>query len=246
LDEIDALPLALQGKLLTAIEAKQVRRLGAVTTQTVDVKLIAATNAALPEYVAAGRFRADLYHRLAVIIIVLPPLRERGSDVLALAQTFLQQYTGAHGIQPKRLSAAAVAWLQSYAWPGNVRELSHVMERVTLLHVGEEIDAATLAHLCLPLAPSVLPGETVAGPEERTAGRAQPLEALQLQQALVQTGGNVTQAARLLGVSRDTVRYHMRRSGIGRPRLEELQPTPPAPEPSPAALPLIRGGFLTK
>ena len=96
LDEIDALLLALQGKLLTAIEAKRVRRLGAVTDRAVDAKLIAATNAVLPQYVAAGRFRADLYHRLAVVVVALPPLRERGEDVLVLAQAFLCQYTVAH------------------------------------------------------------------------------------------------------------------------------------------------------
>src|SRR5262245_32743484 len=112
LDEIDALPLALQGKLLTAIEAKQVRRLGAVAAHSVDVKLIAATNAVLSEAIAAGRFRADLYHRLAVVVVALPPLRERQEDILVLARTFLQQYTEAHGVPSKRLNATAEAWLQ--------------------------------------------------------------------------------------------------------------------------------------
>jgi two-component system response regulator AtoC len=100
LDEIDALPLALQGKLLTAIEAKRVRRLGALMERAVDVKLMAATNAALPENVATGQFRADLYHRLAVVVLVLPPLRERGADICGLAKVFLQHYTAAHGIPP--------------------------------------------------------------------------------------------------------------------------------------------------
>src|SRR5499433_3656020 len=98
LDEIDALPLALQGKLLTAIETKRVRRLGAVTERAVDVKLIAATNAVLTAAMAAGRFRPDLYHRLAVVVLALPLLRARGEDVLVLAQTLLHQYTGAHGV----------------------------------------------------------------------------------------------------------------------------------------------------
>jgi transcriptional regulator with PAS, ATPase and Fis domain len=89
LDEIEALPLALQGKLLTALETKQVRRLGAVRAHTVDVKLIAATNTVLPEAVAARRFRADLYHRLAVVALTLPPLRQRGADVVALAQAYV-------------------------------------------------------------------------------------------------------------------------------------------------------------
>ena len=152
LDEVDALPLVLQSKLLTALESKRVRRLGAVTERAVDVKLIAATNAVLSEAVTAGRFRADLYHRLAVLVLALPPLRQRGTDILMLSDTFLRHYTAAHGVSPKRLSAEAEAWLQAYAWPGNVRELSHIMERVTLLHVGAEVDAATLGRLCLPLA----------------------------------------------------------------------------------------------
>src|SRR6266850_5287353 len=128
LDEIDALPLALQGKLLTAIETKRVRRLGAVAERVVDVKLIAATNAVLEQRIATGHFRADLYHRLAVVVLALPPLRERGEDVLLLARSLLQQYTAAHGVSPKHISDGAEAWLQRYAWPGNVRELSHVME----------------------------------------------------------------------------------------------------------------------
>jgi transcriptional regulator with PAS, ATPase and Fis domain len=100
LDEIDALPLALQGKLLTAIEAKRVRRLGAVTEHAVDVKLIAAAQVALSEQVQAGRFRADLYHRLAVVVLALPPLRARGADILLLAQALLQRYAAAHGMRP--------------------------------------------------------------------------------------------------------------------------------------------------
>ena len=102
LDEVDALSLILQSKLLTAIEAKRVRRLGALMERAVDVKLIAATNAALPEFVATGQFRADLYHRLAVVVLVLPPLRQRGADICGLAKVFLQHYTASHGIPPQR------------------------------------------------------------------------------------------------------------------------------------------------
>ena len=197
LDEIDALPLALQGKLLTAIEGKRVRRLGAVVERPVDVKLIAATNASLPEAMATGRFRADLYHRLAVVVLILPPVRARGADVLVLAEAYMQHYTAAHGVPSKRLSAAAQAWLREYAWPGNVRELGHVMERVTLLHVGNEVDAETLMQLCSRPWSSRLrlvfrsPRTSVRG---RPAGRSH-----RVRQALVQTGGNVAQAARLWG-----------------------------------------------
>jgi tetratricopeptide (TPR) repeat protein len=211
LDEIDALPLPLQGKLLTAIEEKRVRRVGAVAAQAVDVKVIAATQVELSRYVATGRFRADLYHRLAVIVLALPPLRERGGDVLLLAQQWLRQYAEGHGLPPKRLSGAAEAWLQAYRWPGNVRELSHVMERVTLLCAETIIGPETLERLGLP--------GTSALPESRLvrADHELPDEAARITQALSLTGGNVVRAARLLGMSRDAVRYRLRKYGIALP-----------------------------
>jgi len=141
LDEIDALPLPLQSKFLKAVEEKRIRRLGAVTDQAVDVKVIAATAADLRTSMAEGRFRADLYHRLAVVVLEIPPLRERGGDIVVLAQQFLQHYAESHGLSPKQLSQTAEEWLQSYAWPGNVRELSHLIERVTLLHAHALLDA---------------------------------------------------------------------------------------------------------
>src|SRR5262249_41627586 len=124
LDEIDALPLALQGTLLTAVEAKRVRRVGGVAGPAVDGKLIPATAADLAARVTAGHFRADVYYRLAVVVLALPPLRARGEDVVLLAQHYLQQYAATHGVRPKRLGLGAEAWLREYAWPGNVRELS--------------------------------------------------------------------------------------------------------------------------
>ena len=219
LDEIDALPLALQGKLLTAIEAKRVRRVGAVREQAVDVKLVTATQAALSARVAAGQFRADLYYRLAVLVLALPPLRERGADIVCLAQEFLQQYATVHRLPPKRLNRAAAEWLQRHDWPGNVRELSHLMERVTLLSPEARIDSQTLALLCLPRTPAATHG--AAAPAE-TEG--QPLdEPARITQALRQTQGNVVQAARLLGLSRKALRYRMRRYGLARPSSAEQE-----------------------
>jgi two-component system, NtrC family, response regulator AtoC len=150
LDEIDALPLALQGKLLTALEAKRVRRLGAVREQAVDVKVIAAAQTELSGAVHAGRFRADLYHRLAVVVLTLPPLRARGEDILVLARAYVQRYAAAHRVRPKQLSPEAEAWLRGHRWPGNVRELSHLLERATLLSAEPIIDADMLVRLSLP------------------------------------------------------------------------------------------------
>src|SRR5262245_182640 len=133
LDEVDAFPISLQSKLLKVIEEKSVRRLGAVSAQRLDVKLIVATQWDLRELVASARFRADLYHRLALIILEVPPLRRRGADVVALAEHFLAEHATAHRVDAKRLDDRAHAWLLANAWPGNVRELSHLMERVTLL-----------------------------------------------------------------------------------------------------------------
>ena len=220
LDEIDALPLSLQHKLLKAIEEKRIRRLGAVREHLVDVKLIAATQADLNARVSEGHFRADLYHRLAVILLHIPPLRERGEDILVLAQEFLRHYAEAHRLIPKQLSPEAGAWLQSYAWPGNVRELSHMMERVTLLHPEVLLDASSIERLCLgqpqPAAPV---GEGAA------QGDSEPQdEPTRIRRALIQSGGNVVRAARLLGLSRDAVRYRMRQYGIQRPLSELSSP----------------------
>src|SRR5215813_3865781 len=130
LDEIDSLSLPVQSKVLKAIEEKRVRRLGAVVPRDVDVKLIAASQKDLKGLVEQGAFRADLYHRLAVLILVIPPLRERDADILLLAEEFLRSYAAAHGLAPKQLSEEARTWLSTYPWPGNVRELGHLMERV--------------------------------------------------------------------------------------------------------------------
>jgi two-component system, NtrC family, response regulator AtoC len=182
-----------------------VRRVGAVVEHAVDVKLIAATQVALREQVEAGQFRADLYHRLAVVVLELPPLRERGDDILMLARTFLQQYAAAYGVSPQRLSKAAEAWLLAYHWPGNVRELSHLLERVVLLEMATVIDPESLARRCLPQ-----PGPAVAVDARLSPGPdVPPNDPERFADALRQSGGNLTQAARLLGLSRGVgIRAH--------------------------------------
>jgi DNA-binding NtrC family response regulator len=234
LDEIDALPLVLQPKLLTALEEKRVRRLGAVVERPVDVKCIAATKEDLLAYVAAGHFRADLYHRLAVVLLTLPPLREREADVVLLAEHFLQRYAVAHRLVSKQLHETARGWLRGYGWPGNVRELSHLMERATLLHPAPVLDAQDLQRLCVPppqtgsqpyvlrpaAPPLVFPPASVESRESIEESGVSGAEPLRLRQALRHTGGNVARAARLLGLSRNAFRYRMRRYGILRPQEE--------------------------
>src|SRR6185369_847412 len=121
LDEIDAMAPPVQSKVLKAIEEKRVRRLGAVEAHAADVKLITATQRDLGALVSAGTFRADLYHRLAVLVLTIPPLRERPGDAVVLAAHYLHTYAGAHGLSPKRLTDSGCTWLADYRWPGNVR-----------------------------------------------------------------------------------------------------------------------------
>jgi two-component system, NtrC family, response regulator AtoC len=224
LDEIDALPLILQAKLLTVLEAKSVRRLGTVVEHPVDVKLTAATQSDLQGRIAEGQFRADLYHRLAVILLAVPPLRERGADAVLLAQYYLQRCAEAHRLISKRLSARAEAWLQRYAWPGNVRELGHLMERVTLLSPETIISSETLEQICLPSAQSIAPAAARPGGDDVESGD----EAAQIRQALLRTAGNVARAARLLGMSRGALRHRMARYAMTTSRQED-KPVVPSP-----------------
>jgi DNA-binding NtrC family response regulator/tetratricopeptide (TPR) repeat protein len=225
LDEIDALPLTLQSKLLTVIEAKRVRRLGAVEEHPVNVKLIAATQADLHTCVAEGRFRADLYYRLAVVLLKVPPLRARGEDAVLLAQHYLQRSAEAHRLNPKRLSPAGEAWLWRYAWPGNVRELGHLMERVMLLSPDAMVYPETLEQLCLPSSQPAAPAAARPAEEDAEVGD----EAAQLRQALLRTAGNVARAARLLGMSRGALRHRMARYGMT-PSSQESKIVIPSPQ----------------
>ena len=212
LDEIDALPLTLQSKLLTVIEAKRVRRLGAVAEHPIRRQAHHSHPGGLCRHrVAEGRFRADLYHRLAVVLLEVPPLRERGSDVVLLAQHYLQRAAEAYRLNPKRLDPQAEMWLQRYTWPGNVRELGHLMERVTLLLPGPPDWPGNVgAALCPPVRSRPLPAPT-RPPEADTESVD---EAAQIRQALQQTAGNVARAARLLGMSRGAFRHRMARYRI--------------------------------
>jgi transcriptional regulator with PAS, ATPase and Fis domain len=144
LDEIGLLEAPMQAKLLTALELRAVRRLGATRPEPADVWVVAATNEDLAAAVAARRFRQDLYHRLAVLTFHLPPLRQRAADVLLLAEHFLSRATAEYALPPRTLAPDAHQALMAYAWPGNVRELGNVIERVALLADGSAVTRAAL------------------------------------------------------------------------------------------------------
>ncbi|MGH2359321.1 MAG: sigma 54-interacting transcriptional regulator, partial [bacterium] len=211
LDEVGLLPMGLQAKLLKVLDERVVRRLGSVQTTPVDVWIIAASNEDLETAVRAGRVREDFYHRIAGLIVRLPPLRERGEDIRLLAEHFLVQVSVDYGLSPKHLNPDAVAALQAYPWPGNVRELSNVIERAVLLGDGPEVSARLLA-LPTPatFTPAPRPGGT--GPVLREA--VDRFEREHLLTALEEARWNISSAADRLGVPRNTLRYRMARYGL--------------------------------
>jgi adenylate cyclase len=212
LDEIGLLPEALQAKLLTVIESREIRPLGGTRPRPVDVLIVAATNADLQVAVRERRFREDLYHRLAVLVFSLPPLRDRGADVLELAEAFLARACADHGVDPKRLSDEACAAIEGYRWPGNVRELANLMDRAAMLTEGPVVAAADLD---LPAASSAVgPGAAESGPPPSLKASVDGFTRARLEEALGQAGGNVSVAAEQLGVARSTLRYQLERFGL--------------------------------
>ena len=209
LDELPSLSPALQAKVLKTIEDHRIRRLGGTRELPVDVRVIAATNRDLKQLVSEGKFREDLYHRLDLYRVSIPPLRTRGDDLLKLAAVLLERLCRRHRLPPRKISSAGQRRLVSGSWPGNVRELAHELERAIVFEDGEELD---FAHL-----PSG-GGGGVAGPDEwfNTNFRF-PEQGFDLEQAirrlidhaLQQTDNNVSAAARLLGVTRDYLRYRL-------------------------------------
>src|SRR4030095_4451957 len=162
LDEIGLMPDGLQAKLLKALEDHSVRRLGSTRAEPADAWVLAATSEDLAAAIRTRRFREDLYHRLAVVMVQLPPLRDRGTDVLLLARHYLDRASSEYGLPVRTLASDAEAALLAYTWPGNVRELANVMERVALLSEGEQVTAAALR---LPRAPRLPASTSRAGGE---------------------------------------------------------------------------------
>jgi DNA-binding NtrC family response regulator len=225
LDELARLPAALQPKLLKALEDRSVRRLGSTRDRPVDVWIVAATGEDLDTLVRTGRFRADLYHRLAVFTVRLPPLRERGSDVLLLAEHFLATTCRDYGLPPRRFGEDARAALAAYHWPGNVRELANLVERVALLIDTPLISARDLGVPSRPLARGAPDGRAAgaggmppAGParlyRRALAGLSDADERARLVDALRQSAGNLSRAAARLDIPRNTLRYRLEVHGL--------------------------------
>lgn len=198
LDEVGNVPPSQQPKLLRVLEDGEFERLGSSRTQSVDVRLISATNADLAEAVAAGRFRKDLLYRLNTLEVRLPPLRERGDDILPLARVFLERSARRYGRDGLRLAATAERALQAWRWPGNVRELEHLMERAALLAEHDQISAAALAFGTPPDPTQDLEGMTL-----------EQAEAWLVERALARCDGNLQRVAEALGVTRQTLYRRM-------------------------------------
>jgi transcriptional regulator with GAF, ATPase, and Fis domain len=209
LDEIGDMPLKLQAKLLRFLEERTFKRLGGVRDISVDLRIIASTNQDLEVAVREGRFRSDLYYRLKVIPIDLPPLREKAEDIPLLTKFFVDTFNKEFKKRVRGLTAGAMRKLIAYQWPGNVRELRNMIERAMILGTGDYLSEEDL--------PFELHGGPVAGSESRGWHFPLPSEGIDFEvlekdlvrQALAMANGNQTRAARLLGMSRDQIRYRM-------------------------------------
>lgn len=212
LDEIGEMSLGLQAKLLRALETGEIDRLGGGSTH-VDVRIVAATNRHLEGRISQGLFREDLYYRLSVVTIPLPPLRERGGDLLPLAEHFAELFAGRHGRKIRAFSAEAVAHLQKRAWPGNIRELRNIMDRAVLLARGGVIRTVDLG--AFDESPHTAPATSGEGRlgYPPTLSLAE-VEERHLRRVLAHTAGHLGEAAEILGLHRNTVSSRVRSLGI--------------------------------
>ncbi|MGQ0714205.1 MAG: sigma-54-dependent transcriptional regulator [Gemmatimonadaceae bacterium] len=208
LDEIGELPVALQVKLLRALQEGEVRRVGATTSRPVDVRVVTATNRDLQADVASGRFRADLFYRINVVVIDLPPLRSRPEDVPDLVHHFIARAATRLGMPTAGISPAAMRVLAEHSWPGNVRELENAIERALVLCEGSRIEVGHLSQLAAPR------DDAAASDTLSIKLRTSELEKTLIQRALERTRGNRTHAARLLDLSHRALLYKIRAYGL--------------------------------
>jgi DNA-binding NtrC family response regulator len=209
LDEIGDVPPATQVKLLRVLQEKEFERLGGTKTLKVDVRLVAATNRDLRAALEEGTFREDLYYRLNVVAIDIPPLREHKEDIPSLARYFLQKFARDSGSAPKSITPEAVNVLMNFHWPGNVRELENVLERSVTLSTGSTLDSADIHMDPPPARPAE--GASPILPEGMTLDK---WEEEIIREALRRANGNKSQAARALGLSRNALRYRLSQMGF--------------------------------
>ena len=210
LDEIGELPLAVQAKLLRFIEYGECQRVGESQPQTVDVRIIAASNRDLQQQAEQGQFRADLYYRLKIVPLELPSLQQRHRDIRLLARHFVSSIARQHDLPAPQLDSSALALMQGYNWPGNIRELRNLCERLVVLLPGQRIGADNL-----PVDLSAAVDSARAAFTLPSSGlRLESLEQDLLQQALQRSDGNKSKAARLLGISRDAFLYRLKKYHI--------------------------------
>jgi PAS domain S-box-containing protein len=211
LDEIAEMPLTVQAKLLRVLEDQCFRRLGGVRDIQVDVRVVAATNRKLTDAIEEGRFRLDLYYRLNVIQVSLPPLRDRKEDILPLAEHFIHIYNGKFKRNIQGMTHSAAAALMSHAWPGNVRELRNVVERAMVLEESDRIQGSSLYIASNNGALSRKGMQPAEEPEPPFQASLAEAEKNLVMKALQKASGNQTRAAVLLGITRDTLRYKMKK-----------------------------------
>ncbi len=213
LDEIGDMPMTLQGKLLKAIETKRFRRVGGTVEISVDVRIIAATNKTLEAEVEAQRFRNDLFYRLRVIPIHLPPLRDHTEDIPKLVDFFIHKFNAEFKKNVTGITSKALELLERYPWPGNVRELKNIIERVLILETSEKIEADDLP----PEITTYTDAKATTALVDNFPASGVSLEQVEkdlIKKALVRAKGNQSRAAELLGISRDTLRYRLQKFGL--------------------------------
>ncbi len=213
LDEIADMSPKLQSSLLRVLQDHQCTRIGSIEPRPADFRLVCATNRPLAAEVKAGRFREDLYYRINVVVVRLPPLREREVDIVLLATHFLDHFNAKFGKACGPLTPAAVVALKSHPWPGNVRELQNCIERTVALHAGGPVDAMHLGPVAFSAGPGAPAAESIGEPADYGSARAR-FERDYLRRILDAAGGNVSEAARLSGIPRQSLYVRMKRWGI--------------------------------
>ncbi|MDD2724258.1 MAG: sigma-54 dependent transcriptional regulator [Methylovulum sp.] len=215
LDEINSLPLLVQGKLLRFLDSGECLPVGETTSCKVDVRIIAATNADLNAQILVGEFRQDLYFRLNVVPIELPPLAKRSEDIEHLIKHFLKLFSETHAIAAPQFSKSALKVLKAYKWPGNIRELRNLCERLSILLSGRVIEMENLpSEFRINSNGNTNAGKATGFILPETGLQLDTLEADLINQALNRTKGNRSQSAKLLGLSRDTLLYRMQKHGF--------------------------------